>query len=86
MLCWTYLKGFTRSWDGRGAFLKLWDHYFGNNNVNNMASKAEKMLSKLVYTKEGKHWNFKTYVSGHKEQHQILEQLEVEAPYYWNSY
>jgi hypothetical protein len=28
-ICWTYLKGFTRSRDGRGAFLKLWDHYLG---------------------------------------------------------
>jgi hypothetical protein len=39
------------------------------------------MPSTLVYTKEGKLWNFATYVSGHKEQHQILEQLEVNSGY-----
>jgi hypothetical protein len=79
--CWTYLKGFARSRDGRAAFLKLRSHYLGINNVNNMASKAEKTLFKLVYTKEGKWWNFETYVSTHKEQHQILEQLETDYGY-----
>jgi hypothetical protein len=34
-----------------------------------------------VYTKEGKRWNFETYVSAHKEQHQILEQLEMDYGY-----
>jgi hypothetical protein len=79
--CWTYIKGFARSRDGRSAFLKLREHYLGINNVNNMASKAEKTIAKLVYTKEGKRWNFEAYVSGHKEQHQILEQLETDYGY-----
>jgi hypothetical protein len=35
----------------------------------------------LLYTKEGKRWNFETYVSAHKEQHQILEQLETDYGY-----
>jgi hypothetical protein len=78
-LCWTYIKGFARARDGRAAFLKLREHYLGINNVNNMASKAKKTIAKLVYTKEGKRWNFEA--SGHKEQHQILEQLEKDYGY-----
>ena len=31
--------------------------------------------------KEGKRWNFETYVSLHKEQHQILQQLEDDHGY-----
>jgi hypothetical protein len=80
-LCWTYIKGFARAWDGWAAFLKLCEHYSGINNVNKMASKAEKTIAKLVYTKEGKRWNFEAYVSGYKEQHQILEQLEMDYGY-----
>ena len=38
--CWTYIKPAQRGRDGRKAFLALWNHYLGPNNVDNMASKA----------------------------------------------
>jgi hypothetical protein len=39
-LCWTYIKGFASSRVGRGAFLKLREHFLGINNINNMATGA----------------------------------------------
>lgn len=80
-LCWTYIKGFARARDGRAAFLMLRSHYLGINNVNGLASKAENAFYRLMYSKETKRFNFETYVSGHKEQHQILEELEIEYDY-----
>ena len=46
-----------------------------------MASSAETKLQNTTYTKEGKRWNFESYVSLHKEQHQILQQLEDDHQY-----
>ena len=79
--CWTYVKPHQRARDGREAFLPLRKHYLGTNNVNNMASSAETKLQNTSYTKEGKRWNFESYVSLHKEQHQILQQLEDDHQY-----
>jgi hypothetical protein len=39
--CWTYIKPFQRSRDGRGAYQALHTHYLGANHVNNMANIAE---------------------------------------------
>ena len=73
--CWTYLKLFQRTRDGRGAFLVLRDDYLGPNNVDNMASLAEKKLAMTTYTGERRHWTFKKYITLHKDQHSILEGL-----------
>jgi hypothetical protein len=35
--CWTYVKPSQRTKDGRRAFLLLWNHFLGPNNVDNMA-------------------------------------------------
>ena len=79
--CWVYLKPHLRARDGRAAFLALRQHYLGANNVNNMAPSAESKLQITTYSKEGKRWNFESYVSLHKEQHQILQQLELDHGY-----
>jgi hypothetical protein len=79
--CWTYMKPYSRTRDGRGAFLSLKGHYLGINSVNAMASKAETKIRDAVYTKETKRWNFESYVSTHKDQHQILQQLEEDHGY-----
>jgi hypothetical protein len=79
--CYTYIKGFARARDGRAAFLALRDHYLGINNVNRLASGAEHMLHTARYQNESKRFNFESYVSIHKEQHQILEQLEEDHGY-----
>jgi hypothetical protein len=56
--CWTYVKPAQRRRDGRKAFLALWNHYLGPNNVDNMASTAERKLATTTYAGEKKRWNF----------------------------
>ena len=73
--CWTYVKPAQRRRDGRRAFLALWDHYLGPNNVDNMASNAERKLASTTYAGEKKRWNFEKYVKAHMDQHQIIESL-----------
>jgi hypothetical protein len=73
--CWTYVKPAQRARDGRDAYLRLFDHYLGPNNANNLASAAEAKLRKTSYTSERKRWNFERYVNTQKEQHNILEGL-----------
>ena len=73
--CWTYVKPAQCRRDGRQAFLALWDHYLGPNNVDNMASTAERKLTSTVYSGEKKRWNFEKYVKVHMDQHQIIEGL-----------
>ena len=74
--CWTYVKPSQRTKNGRQAFLSLWNHYLGPNNVDNMASKAERKLAATQYFGEKKRWNFEKYVSLQKEQHTTLHRLE----------
>ena len=69
------MKPAQRRRDGRRAFLALWDHYLGPNNVDNMASTAERKLSSTTYTGEKKRWNFEKYVKFHMDQHRIIEGL-----------
>ena len=73
--CWTYVKPFQHARDGRGAFLALRDHYLGPNNIDNMASLAEKKLAMTTYTGERRRWTFEKYVTLHKDQHSTLEGL-----------
>ena len=79
--CWTYVKAHQRASDGRGAFLGLRNHYLGSNSVNTLASGAEHTIQRTSYTHETKRWNFESYVSVHKEQHQILQQLKDDHGY-----
>ena len=73
--CWTYVKPAQRTRDGRKAYLDLYTHYLGPNNVDNMASQAESKLSSTVYNGEQRRWNFERYVNVHKQQHSIMEGL-----------
>lgn len=73
--CWTHVKPAQRHRDGRMAFRRLWDHYLGPNNVDNMANAAETRLENVTYSAERKRWNFEKYVKAHLDQHQILEGL-----------
>ena len=47
-----YMKPYKRSRDGRGAYLALWSHYVGPNNVNLMAAELESQFQGLSYTQE----------------------------------
>jgi hypothetical protein len=73
--CWTYVKPAQRTRDGRKAYLALYAHYLGPNNVDNMASQAESKLNSTVYNGEQRRWNFERYVNVHKQQHSIMEGL-----------
>ena len=73
--CWTYIKPAQRTRNGRLAFEKLYGHYLGPNNVDNMATAAEKKLATVRYDGEKKRWNFERYVRTQVDQHSILEGL-----------
>jgi hypothetical protein len=73
--CWTYVKPAQRARDGRQAYQRLFNHYLGPNNVDNLASAAEKRLETTTYQGEKKRWDFEKYVRVHVEQHSILEGL-----------
>lgn len=73
--CWTYTKPAQRTRDGRLAFLSLYGHYLGVNNVDNMAAAAERQLQSASYTGEGRRWTFEKFVRLQVEQHHILENL-----------
>ena len=45
------------------------------NTINNQAAAAKKTLQTLTYKGETRRWNFESYVTAHKQQHQILEEL-----------
>ena len=64
---------FQHARDSQGAFLALHDHNLGPNNVDNMASLAEKKLAMMMYTGERRCWTFEKFVTLHKDHHSILE-------------
>jgi hypothetical protein len=74
--CWTYVKPFQRTRDGRGAFQALHNHYLGANHVNNMASTAEAKLAQAKYYGEKRRYNFESYISMLNEQFQVLNNLK----------
>jgi hypothetical protein len=73
--CWSYVKPAQRTRDGRKAFLGLKDHYFGQDHVDTMASKAEAKLQTTFYHGEKRNFTFEKYVRTHFYQHAILESL-----------
>lgn len=73
--CWTYVKPAQRTRDGRMAYLALYTHFCGPNNVDNMATQAENELTSTVYNGEQRRWDFEKYVNMHKQQHSIMEGL-----------
>jgi hypothetical protein len=74
--CWTYFKPAQRARNGRLAFENLFNHYLGPNNVDNMATTAEKRLATSMYDGEKKRWNFERFVRNQVEQHTILNGLK----------
>ena len=71
----TVIKPHKIKCDGRGAFLAIWNHYLGQNNVDHMANEAEKTLSSFRYHAEGRTFNFEKLVLMHLKAHIILEGL-----------
>ena len=73
---WTYFKVGNRQRNGRKGYLALRDHYLIPNNVDHMASAADKILQNAVYHGERKKKTFESYVVIQKEHHTIFENLE----------
>jgi hypothetical protein len=71
-----YIKPALRTRNGRDAYMLLFDHFFGPNNVGNMASEAETRLTSTLYNGEKKRFTWETYVSIHTEQHSVLNGLK----------
>ena len=65
--CWTYVKSYQRTRDGRKAYLDLWDHLLVPDNVDNMESEAERILIVMYYYGERKRSNFERYVRIQKD-------------------
>ena len=73
--CWSYVRPAQQTRDGRLALLGLNNHYLGENNVNNMSSRAEAKLKDTSYSGEKRRWNFEKYIKTHFDQHAILTRL-----------
>ena len=58
------------------AYLGLYGHFLGSNNVDNMATMAEDKIKLTVYNGEQPRWDYEKYVNAvHKSQHSIMEDL-----------
>jgi hypothetical protein len=60
-----YIKPALRTRNGRDAYMLLFDHFLGPNNVGNMASEAETKLTSTLYNSEKKRFTWETYVRIH---------------------
>jgi hypothetical protein len=47
--CWTCIKPFLKTLDGRGAYLALKDHFLGAHMINSLAASAKKILIESTY-------------------------------------
>ena len=57
------------------AYLGLYQHFLGPNNIDNMATMAEDKHKSTVYNGEQCRWDFEKYINLHKSQHSIMEGL-----------
>jgi hypothetical protein len=74
--CFVYIKPALRNRNGRDAYMLLFEHFLGPNNVGNMASEAETNLTGTLYNGEKKRFTWETYVRIHTEQHSVLNGLK----------
>jgi hypothetical protein len=74
--CFVYIKPALRTRNGRDAYMLLFYHFLGPNNVGNMASEAETKLTSTLYNSEKKRSTWETYVRIHTEQHSVLNGLK----------
>ena len=73
--CWTYVKPAQKTRDGRMAYMALYLHFLGRNNVDNMATTAEDKYKSTVYSGEQRRCDFEKYINVHKSRHSIMEGL-----------
>jgi hypothetical protein len=56
--CFVYIKPALKTRNGRDAYMLLFDHFLGPNNVGNMASAAETKLTSTLYNGEKKRFTW----------------------------
>jgi hypothetical protein len=74
--CFVYIKPALRTRNGREAYMILFYHFLGTNNVGNMSIAAENKLTGTLYNGGNKSFNWETYVRIHAEQHSVLNGLK----------
>jgi hypothetical protein len=74
--CFFYIKPALRTGNGRDAYMLLFHHFLGPNNVGNVASAAETTINGTRYNGENKRFTWETYVRIHTEQHSVLNGLK----------
>jgi hypothetical protein len=74
--CFVYIKPTLRTRNGRYAYMLLFDHFLGTNNVGNMDSAAETKLTGTLCNGEKKRFTWETYIRIHTEQHSVLNGLK----------
>jgi hypothetical protein len=74
--CFVYIKPASRTRNGMDAYMLLFDHSLGPNNVGNMASAAETKLTGTLYNGEKKCFTWETYVIIHTEQQSVINGLK----------
>jgi hypothetical protein len=74
--CFVYIKPALGTSNGRDAYMLLFDHFLGPNNVGNMTSEAETKLTSTLYNGEKKRFKWETYVRIHTEKHSVLNGLK----------
>jgi hypothetical protein len=74
--CFFNIKPALRTRNERDAYMLLFDHFLGPNNVGNMASAAETNITGTLYNGEKKCFTWETYKRIHTEQHSVLNGLK----------
>lgn len=69
----TWIKAFTRTKNGRGAWIAFKAHYRGSSELEAIEAAAEKALETAKYTGEKPRYNFETHVSKHLRAHLDIE-------------
>jgi hypothetical protein len=74
--CFVYIQPDLRTRNGRDAYMLLFDHLLGTNNVGDMDIAAETKLTGTLYNGEKKCFTWETYVRIHTEQYPFLNGLK----------
>jgi hypothetical protein len=69
----TWIKGFTKARNGRGAWFAFKAHYRGSSELEAIEAAAEKAMETGNYTGEKPRYNFETHVSKHLKAHLDIE-------------
>jgi hypothetical protein len=70
--CFVYISPALRIRNGREAYMMLFDHFLGTNNVVDIASAEETKLTETLFNGENKGFTWEIYVRINTEKHSVL--------------